>query len=239
MAGIGAALAGLLLGVAACAGDSGSRVTVLAASSLTEVLPLVDESANYSFEGSDFLASQVREEVPADVYLAANARFPTELAEDGLLEDVRVIARNRLVIVVQRGNPSAIDDVTDLASGELLVVLAGASVPVGAYTREALELLGATDVLDVVVSNEADAKGVVGKVALGEADAGIAYATDVAPVRERVDSIPLPDGSQPEIEYLGGIIAASSRKDGARAFLDRLTSEVGRAALAEAGFSLP
>ena len=236
---VAAAFVGLALLVAACGGDAGSRVTVLAASSLTEVLPLVDESAHYSFEGSDFLAAQVREEVPADVYLAANARYATELADDGLLEDVRVVARNQLVIVVERGNPAAIADVGDLMSDELRVVVAGSAVPVGEYTRDALELLEASALLDVVVSNERDVKAVVGKVALGEADAGIAYATDVAPVRDRVEALPLPDVAQPGIEYRGGIIASSSRKEAARAFLDRLTSEAGRDALAEAGFSLP
>ena len=173
------------------------------------------------------------------MYIAANARYPTELAEDGLLEDVRVVARNRLVIVVPRGNPAAITEVADLASGELRVVLAGPAVPVGEYTRDALELLEATALLDVVVSNERDVKAVVGKVALGEADAGIAYATDIAPVRDQVEALPLPDEAQPGIEYRAGVITSSSRKDAARAFLDRLASEAGRDALANAGFTLP
>jgi len=231
--------AGVLLLVAACGGGANGRVTVLAAASLTEVLPLVDENANYSFDGSDFLAAQVREDVPADVYLAANSRYANGLAAEGLLEDVRVIARNRLVIVVQAGNPAGIASVADLAGSDLRVVVAGATVPVGEYTRAALETLGATAVLESVVSNETDVKAVVGKVALGEADAGIAYATDVAPVRDEVEALPLPDEAQPVIEYRGGIVASSGRKEAARAFLDRLGSETGRDALAAAGFSQP
>lgn len=232
------ALVGLL--VSACGGsDDADAVTVLAAASLTDVLPQVDATANYSFDGSDFLATQVREDVPADVYLAANARHPTELAAEGLLEDVRVIARNRLVIVVQAGNPSGIADVADLAADDLRVVVAAPTVPVGEYTRLAFGMLGATDVLDAVASNESDVKAVVGKVALGEADAGIAYATDVAPVADQIESVPLPDRAQPVIEYLGGIVVSSTRKEAARSFLDRLTGDAGRAALSAAGFGLP
>ena len=102
---LAAALTLLALAFGGCGGDEEPRVTVLAASSLTEVLPTLEPGANYSFDGSDFLAAQVREDVPADVYLAANARYADELAADGLLEDVRVFATNRLVIVVQAGNP--------------------------------------------------------------------------------------------------------------------------------------
>ena len=112
-------------------------------------------------------------------------------------------------------------------------------MPVGEYTRTALETLGATAILDLIVSNEADVKAVVGKVALGEADAGIAYATDVAPVRDLVEGLPLPDEAQPVIEYRGGIVVSSERKQAAQAFFERLTSQDGRAALAEAGFSVP
>ena len=235
-AALGSALALL---ATACGGASNGSITVLAASSLTEVLPVVDESANYSFGGSDFLAAQVREDVPADVFLAASTRYATELAADGFLEDVRVIARNRLVIVVQAGNPSGIANVADLARPGLRVIVAGASVPVGEYTRAALETLGASHVLDGVASNENDVKAVVGKVALGEADAGIAYATDVAPVGDRVEALQIPDDAQPGIEYRGGIISGSSRKEAARAYLDRLTSSAGRDALSDAGFALP
>jgi molybdate transport system substrate-binding protein len=239
---VAAAGVAVALAVAACGGGGDGdreRVTVLAAASLTEVLPAVEPDAAYSFDGSDFLASQVREDVPADVYLAANARYPIELADDGLLEEVRVVARNRLVIVVQEGNPSDIRTVGDLAASELRVVIAGATVPVGEYTRAALATLDAINVLDNVASNENDVKAVVGKVALGEADAGIAYATDVAPVRESVELVELPDVAQPEIEYLAGVIASSERKDGARAFLELLGSERGLEALAAAGFDLP
>ena len=66
------------------------------------------------------------------------------------------------------------------------LVIAAEGVPVGDYTRQVLEDLDLTAALDNVVSNEDDVKGVLGKVALGEADAGFVYITDAAVSEEDV-----------------------------------------------------
>ena len=46
-------------------------------------------------------------------------------------------------------------------------------MPIGLYTREVLKRLGLLRVLRKAVSQEPDVKGIVGKLALGEADAGL------------------------------------------------------------------
>ena len=224
---------------AGCNKTNPDRITVLAASSLTEALPRVTTNAYYSFGGSDFIAAQVRENVPADVFISANARYADDLEAEGLLEEVRVVVRNHLVIVVQEGNPLGISNLVDLASPEVRFVVAAPTVPAGEYTRVAFEELGLSVLLESVVSNENDVKAVVGKIALGEADAGIAYATDIQPLKDKVESLPLPIKGQPNIEYRGGIIASSSRKGAARFFLDMLESEVGKSTFLNAGFDLP
>ena len=89
------------------------------------------------------------------------------------------------------------------------------------------------------MSEEADVKGVVSKVALGEADAGFVYATDVAPVEGDVDVIELPDEAQPEVEYSVAIVRGSDREREAGAFVERLLGSAGREALREAGFGTP
>ena len=90
--------------------------------------------------------------------------------------------------------------------------------PVGDYTRTVLETLGLSAALDNVVSNEDDVKGVAGKVALGEADAGFVYATDVTPVADRVLAVELPDDAQPPIEYQVAVVADSDDEDAAARF---------------------
>ena len=224
--------------LAACGGDDGT-LTVFAAASLREVLPRIDPNARYSFAGSDELAVQIREGAPADVYAAASPRHPAELGEEGLAEEPVVFATNRLVLVVPSDNPAGIGAVGDLGREGVRLVVAAAGVPAGDYTRQALETLGREDVLAQVVSEEADVKGVVSKVALGEADAGFVYATDVAPVEDDVDVIELPDEAQPEVEYSVAVIRGSDREHEARVFVERLLGPAGREALREAGFGTP
>jgi molybdate transport system substrate-binding protein len=224
--------------LAACGGDDGS-LTVFAAASLREVLPRIDAHARYSFAGSDERAIQIREGAPADVYAAASPRDPDELAGEGLVERPVVFATNRLVLVVPGDNAAGIGAVADLGEEGVRLVIAAPGVPAGDYTRQVLETLGREDVLARVVSEEADVKGVVSKVALGEADAGFVYATDVAPIEDDVDVIELPEEAQPEVEYSVAVVRGSDREREARAFVERLLGEAGREVLREAGFGTP
>ena len=236
-------IAALLLGLtSACGGSGGDSgpIDVYAAASLAEVFPRIDPEARFSFAGSDELATQIREGgATADVYAAASSKYPQELFEEGLVEEPVTFASNRLVLVVPRGNPAAIENVEDVLQPGTRLVVAAEGVPVGDYTRTVLETLGLSAALDNVVSNEDDVKGVAGKVALGEADAGFVYATDVTPVEDRVLAIELPEGSQPPIEYQVAVVAASDDEGAARAFLETLRSQAGRDALAQAGFAIP
>ncbi len=232
----------LLLGLAAGCGGGGPTsepLDVYAAASLAEVLPQIDSDARFSFAGSDELATQIREGAPADVYAAASSKYPQELYEEGLVERPVAFASNRLVLIVPRANPAAIEGVEDVLEPGTRLVVAAEGVPVGDYTRTVLEALDLSATLENVVSNEDDVKGVAGKVALGEADAGFVYATDVAPVAERVRAIELPDGAQPPIEYQVAVVVGSDDEEDARAFVSRLRSETGRSILAGAGFGRP
>jgi molybdate transport system substrate-binding protein len=230
----------LLSLVAGCGGDDApGPLDVYAAASLAEVFPQVEPDARFSFAGSDELAAQIREGAPADVYAAASSKYPRELHGEGLVEEPVTFASNRLVLVVPRGNPGGIESVEDILRPGTRLVVAAEGVPVGDYTRTVLETLGLSAALDNVVSNEDDVKGVASKVALGEADAGFVYATDLEPVADRVRAIELPDDAQPPIEYQVAVVVGTDDEDAARAFVQTLGSEAGRDALARAGFELP
>ena len=209
---------------------------MLAAASLTDVLPEVDPRPEYSFGGSSELATQIREGAPADVYVSADPRLARTLAGEGLTSEVADFGANRLVIVVPAGNPASIREAADLTRSSVLLVIAQEGVPVGDYARESLRRLGLEAALDQVVSEDRDARAVVGKLALGEADAGIAYATDVEAVGSGVRAIEIPAAAQPRIGYAVAIV-----RDGAaaRAFVARLLGAPGREALRQAGFTAP
>jgi molybdate transport system substrate-binding protein len=243
-------LMALLLALEACGGDDddstgdagsegGTPPTVYAAASLTEVFPAIDPAPTYNFAGSDELATQITEGAPADVYAAASSKYPQQLFEEGLVEEPVTFASNRLVLIVPKDNPAGIEEVADVAEQSVQLVIAAEGVPVGDYTREVLADLGLEAALDNVVSEEDDVKGVVGKISLGEGDAGFVYATDAAVAADDVTVIELPEGSQPPIEYQIAVVSSSENKEGAQAFIDEVLSDEGKDQLEAAGFIVP
>lgn len=236
-AGFGTAAVATAIG--APARHVGDAPVVLAAASLSEVVPAIDPAARISVAGSDQLAFQITQGAPADVFAAASPRYPQQLFVDGLVLRPRPFATNSLVMIVPRPNPAHITGLAQLDDQGVKLVIGDRGVPVGDYARTALGRLGLAGALANVVSLEPDVKGVVTKVALGEADAGFVYATDVRPVRRKVRAFRLPATAQPDVEYQVAVVAGAPHPDAARAFVRRLLSPAGRATLVRYGFGVP
>ena len=237
------ALSAALVGVTATAATSsteGSKPVVLAAASLTEVLPRIAPDATYSFGSSNSLAEQIRRGAPVDVYLSASPLYTQALYREGLVRKPVAFATNSLVIIVPRSNPAKIKTVYDLAKRpKLKLVVAGPKVPIGLYTREVLKRLGLLRVLKKTVSLEPDVKGIVGKVALGQADAGFVYLTDVPPVASRARAIRIPAKAQPTVIYELAIAAKPNDLEAAQGFVIAVLGPDGRRELRAARFGLP
>jgi molybdate transport system substrate-binding protein len=220
--------------------SAGARITVFAAASLTQVFSKLDTAPRYSFAGSDELALQLQQGAPADVYAAASPKFPDLLHRQGVLLKPVTFATNRLVVIAPRSNPAHITSVYDLRRSGVRVVIGDKSVPIGAYTRQILDTLGITDaVLKNVVSEETDVKGIVTKVALGEADAGFVYVTDAKVAAAQLRNVSLPAWAQPRVRYEIAVVKTSAHRAAARAFVQRVLSARGRTLLKRAGFGLP
>jgi molybdate transport system substrate-binding protein len=82
-------------------------------------------------------------------------------------------------------------------------------------------------------------KSIVGKVVLGQADAGFVYLTDARPVAAKVKVVRLPGWAQPKVKFQIAVVKASQSQAAARAFVKKVLAKKGRAALAAAGFGLP
>jgi molybdate transport system substrate-binding protein len=227
------ALLAAVLALAGCGGED-EGVVVFAASSLTGVADELDPDAEVVFGGSNDLAAQIRDGAKADVFLSASEKPLEELRADGAVELPVAFASNRLVIIVPAKNPADVTHIVDLTRQGVKLLLGAEGVPIGDYARESLELAGLGAALDNVVSLEDDAKGVVGKIALGEADAGIVYATDVAAAGGDVLAYPISDHFQPKIRYYAAIVSPGS--DAAKSYLDALLGPDGKTALRGAGF---
>jgi len=214
-----------------------TTLTVFAAASLTESFTELGRlyeqerpgtTVAFSFAGSQTLAAQLEQGAPADLLATADEATAAKVA--ARLDPLRVLAHNRLALVTPPGDPAGVTTLADLGRPGLRVVLAGPTVPAGAAARRALS---AAHVQVSPVSEELDVKGVVTKVRLGEADAGIAYATDLRAAGASVAGTELPGVAA---TYPAAVVRGSGRADAARAFLDLVTSARGQAVLARYGF---
>ena len=204
------------------------------------MLPRIFPDATYSFGSSNSLAEQVRRGAPFDVYLSASPVYTQALYREELTRKPVAFATNSLVIIVPRSNPAKIKTVFDLAKRpKLKLVVAGPKVPIGLYTREVLKRLGLLRVLKKTVSLEPDVKGIVGKVALGQADAGFVYLTDVAPVASRVRAFRIPERAQPTVLYELAIARDPTDVEAAQDFVISVLGPDGRRQLRSARFGLP
>lgn len=247
------AAAFLPLVLAGCGGgdqSGGGDITVLAAASLTDAFTQIgedfeargDAAVRFSFGPSDALGQQVVQGSPADVFASASGRWMDFVEEEGAGVTGRAdFARNTPVVIVPADNPAGISSLEDLARDGVRLVLAAESVPIGDYAREILANAGIADeVLANVVSNEEDVKAVVQKVVLGEADSGIAYATDVTPeVADRIARIDIPQDVNVIATYPIAVLADSSHPVTARAFVEFVLAADGQATLQAHGFLPP
>jgi len=214
-------------------------LAIFAAASLTGVFPQIDREPRFQFAGSDQLAFQITQGARADVFAAASPKYPEQLYAQGLCSKPAVFATNTVVLAVPRANPAHIHSIYDLRRDGIKLVIGAKGVPIGDYTRTMLAKLDLSSALKNVVSEEDDVKIVVAKVALGEADAGFVYRTDVKPVGNKVFRIAVPAAGQPTVRYELCIPTTSQHPKLAAAFVREVLSPRGRTALRTAGFGLP
>jgi molybdate transport system substrate-binding protein len=218
---------------------------VFAASSLKPAFDKIGQTlenvdVTFTYAGTQTLTSQLQQGAPADVFASADTAHmatidqwaPGGPAKGLLFEPSEIFAHNRLEIAVSRGNPKGIHTLADLGRSGLVVVLADPSVPAGKYAQHAL---ANAKVTVHPASLEQQVTGVLTKVALGEADAGIVYVSDVVSSGQ-VDGVPIPDEQNVIAAYPVGILQAAQNKAGAIHFINLLLSPEGQAILKAAGF---
>lgn len=193
-----------------------------------EVLPI-------SYDGSSTLATQIIEGAPVDVFASADEANLKKVVDAGLVAGGELFATNTLVIAVPKGNPGGVTAIEDLGDAGLTVVLCDAEVPCGRASQEVLGLAGVTA---TPVSLEQNVTAVLTKVAAGEADAGLVYATDVVG-RDDVESIVPAHADEVVNHYRLAALDGAGNPEAARAFVAYALSEAGQAILEGYGFGRP
>jgi molybdate transport system substrate-binding protein len=215
-------------------------ITVFAAASLEPAFakmstPLAERDEvgiQFSYAGTQTLSTQLTQGAPADVFASADVAHMTTLNAAGLVQESHVFAHNRLEIVVAKRNPQGIHSLADLGRRDLAVVLADPSVPAGKYAQQAL---AKAKVTVHPASLELQVTSVLTKVALGEADAGIVYHSDIV-TSGKVDGVAIPDAQNVIADYPIAVLKAAKSKAGATAFINFVLSADGQAILKAAGF---
>ncbi|MFK7920124.1 MAG: molybdate ABC transporter substrate-binding protein [Ilumatobacter sp.] len=232
-----------IVAVSACGTGDDDRVLVFAAASLAESFetletafeteyPELDIEVNVA--GSSALRLQIEQGAPADVVAVANQRVMTELAGEGHVASSQVFATNSLVVAVPIDNPGGVTEVADLTDDELLIGVCAPQVPCGEYANDAATSAGLAIAAD---SEEPDVRSLTAKLATGELDAGIIYATDAASRPNDVVVVATLDDLQ--AIYPIGVLTDAPRAAAGALFIEFVLSESGQAVLAEAGFGAP
>jgi molybdate transport system substrate-binding protein len=119
-------------------------------------------------------------------------------------------------------------------------------LPIGNYARQVLDKLAndseydpdyKENVMANIVSEETTVNRIVSKVALGEADAGFAFISDVDPLMVgKVTKILIPDKYNVVGDFPVGVLSQSNYPQDAQAFIDVIMSNEGQAILDKYGF---
>ena len=222
-------------------GPKGS-ITVFAASSLTAAFGSISADfqkaypgtmIHFAFAGSATLVAQIQQGAIGDVFASADQANMQKLVNGGLTAgSPSIFARNKLQIVVPSGNPKHVTGLADLSRAGLVVVLCAPAVPCGHYAAEALKKANVTV---TPASQETDVKAVLTKVALGEADAGIVYLTDVKAAGVQLQGVDIPDSLNVIADYPIVVLKDSQDVGLAKAFIGYIHAN-GQRTLAHYGF---
>jgi molybdate transport system substrate-binding protein len=237
-----------------------TKLTVFAAASLTDAFNETARAfeANNSgvtvalnYAGSQVLTTQIKQGATVDVFASADQKNMKSVQDAGLMNNssIAIFAENKLAIIVPTGNPANISSLTDLAKSGVKLDICNSSVPCGNYTLQMLAKASnnttygsgfKNSVLANVVSQETNVNDVVAKVALGQADAGVVYKSDVpAAYQSKVQVITIPDSVNVLAKYPIGVGSTSSNAQLAQSFINYVTSPAGQAILLKYGFIIP
>lgn len=205
-------------------------------------------SIEFNFDGVPALRAQIEQGAYADVLVSANLKHMDALKAEGYMDNstVQIFAGNKVVVIVPNDNPANITGLADLAKPGLKILIGTEELPAGDYARQVLNKTAEDPkygsayleaVLANVVSEETTVNRIVSKVALGEADAGFAFISDVSPeMKGQVTRIAVPD----EYNVLGkfplGMLSQSNQPEEAGRFIDLVMAKEGQEILKKYGF---
>lgn len=190
-----------------------TEIQVFIAASLNTVMTELAEMYNkdhpevkivYNADSSGTLLTQIQEGYECDIFFSAAQKQMDALEADGLMvEGTRAnVVNNQVVVVSLKDSGTQVTRLEDIGKAES-IALAGGSVPVGKYTRQAMVNLGmlpeVEDVSKITTSEISEALGgveiseqdnvskVLSAVVEGSCEVGTTYYSDTYGYEEELD----------------------------------------------------
>nr|WP_229459217.1 molybdate ABC transporter substrate-binding protein [Massilia cavernae] len=240
-----------MLGFAATGFVNAAEVTVSAAASLTDAFKEIARSYESQYAGSKVLLNfgasgallqQISKGAPVDVFASADQETMDRAVKEGLVApaDRKDFVRNTLVLITPADSAAAVKRLDDLRQPGMQRIAIGnpASVPVGRYTKHALDAAKLWAPLESRLINTQNVRQALDYVARGEADAGFVYATDAALMKDKVKvafEVPL----DVPISYPIAKTSASANSAEAARFVAYVSGPAAQAILGKYGFLKP
>ncbi|OGR35988.1 MAG: molybdate ABC transporter substrate-binding protein [Desulfovibrionales bacterium GWA2_65_9] len=244
------ALALTLLLIVPAAPAQAAEIIVSAAGSLTNAFDAVKRNFEAAYPGvsvvtnygaSGALLKQMESGAPVDVFASADQKTMDEAVAKGLVDRAtrRDFARNSMVLVIPADSKLNLKSAQDLARPSVARIALGNPdvVPAGRYAKEFLELSGqwVGPTQKYIFGN--NVRQVLDYVTRGEVDAAFVFATDAMQAGAKVRVLQAADGKTPALYPVA--ISATSKKPGAKVFVDYLQSAEGQRILSTFGFKKP
>ena len=236
--------------VVACASvtTNAANINVFAAASLTESLKEIaaayeresDGKIVFNFGASSFLARQIEEGAPADIFFSADEAKMDALEKNGLIlkETRKSRLSNSLVIVKAADSSLQINSAKDLAKANVKrVALADPkTVPAGIYAKQYLEKLGLWSAIAPKVVPTDNVRAALAAVESGNVEVGIVYKTDAGISKKVKIAYEVAGDEGPDISYPIAMVKSSKEPEAVRRFLKHLDSDKSTRVFEKFGF---
>lgn len=255
----------MALALTACGGEEEPvELTVFAAASMQETLTEIGEqymkehenvTIVFNFDSSGTLKTQIQEGADCDIFISAGQKQMDQLditaspdvnteGLDFVLEDTRFdLLENKVALAVPEGNPANINSYDDLKAGleagTILLAMGNSDVPVGQYTQKILAYYGLDEAALAsagCITYGGNVKEVTTQVSEATVDCGIIYGTDAFSAGLTVVDTATAEMCG-QVIYPAAVLNVSKNPDAAKAFLEYVTSDAGKAVLESVGFT--
>ncbi len=225
-----------------------AEVTVFAAASLSDSLKEIATGFTrrtqiqvaFNFGASSFLARQIQEGAPADVFFSADETKMDSLEIAGLIlkETRKSLLSNSLVIVVAKDANTEIHSPADLARANVkhLALADPQAVPAGIYAKAYLEREKLWDAINPKVVPTDNVRAALAAVESGNVEAGMIFKTDAAISKKVKIVFEVPPAENPKISYPVAVIKDSKQIEAARQFVQYLQSDDATTVFRKFGF---